>query len=243
MSTRELPVLYMAITYTRSFPCFSWLPFPVKKERLVPGENSRICGALFERWQYCKCLFSAFVSYWLIIGHWQFLSQSPFIQLLFSCPLPLDSEVQCSVWRWALLFVHLKNSPNILYSRWQSHLFLQVWTFSSSAFSCFSISVLISWTRGVMAAILSSEPVPPIPEGHITDKLHWLETHVKSWICFRVTQSHLLWCSFKICVYKGYEGSLLWLMNTWQDDWAALRAVCTILAHTSVFFILFLSGF
>lgn len=50
--------------------------FPVKTERVIPGVNSRICGALFERLQQCRHLFSAILCYWLIIGHWRFLSQS-----------------------------------------------------------------------------------------------------------------------------------------------------------------------
>lgn len=53
MSTRELSVPCM-VTYTWSFPCFSWFLFPVKTEILIPGENSRICAALFERLQHCK---------------------------------------------------------------------------------------------------------------------------------------------------------------------------------------------
>lgn len=97
MSMRELSVLYMAITYTWSLPCFSLFLFPVKTEILIPGENSRIYSALFERLQHYKCFFSAFLCYWLIIDHWQFLSQSLFAWLLFSCPLSGDSAVHCKM--------------------------------------------------------------------------------------------------------------------------------------------------
>lgn len=97
MSTRELSVPYMAITYTWSFPCFSWFLFPVKTEGLIPEENSRIYSAPFERLQHYKCFFSAFLCYLLITDHWQFVSQSLFTQLLFSCPLPRDSEVHCKM--------------------------------------------------------------------------------------------------------------------------------------------------
>lgn len=120
---------------------FFFISFPCENRKTNTWRKQQDLWGIV--WKAAALPVSVFCFSLLLAHNWSLTVSVP-VSIHPILPLPLDSEVHCSICRWALPFVHLKSFPDILYCKWQGHLFLQTWTL----FFIFCILLLLQCLSG-----------------------------------------------------------------------------------------------